>query len=170
MFSLGGYPEVGLKDARDRRDQARKLLAQGVDPSEAKKQEKASEAGEDTFEHVAREYLTKTALGLTPGYVQEVEGQLAREIFPFIGSRPIKEVTAPELLATIRRVESRGANDLARKVLQKCGQVFRYAIATGQAERNPAADLRGPRLRGNPKRGSEYQSGVPFGVSREDEP
>lgn len=144
-LSLGVYPAVGLKDARDRRDAARKLLAAGVDPSENRKAAKSasSERAANSLEVVAREWFAKFSLKWAANHADRTLRRLERDIFPWIGSRPIAEVTAPELLAVIRRIEGRGALETAHRALANCGQVFRYAIATGRAERDLSADLRG---------------------------
>lgn len=138
---MGVYPAVGLKQARDKRDAARKQLAAGIDPGLARKAERSADA--DSFEAVAREWHAKRAQGWAPGHAGKVLGRLEREVFPWVGARPAGEVKAPELLAVLRRIETRGALELAHRAHQICGQVFRYAIATGRAERNPATDIRG---------------------------
>jgi len=144
-LALGVYPIVGLKEARDRRDAARKLLAAGVDPGEHRKAEKV--AGErraaSSFEVIAREWFGKLAPTWASTHSIKVIQRLEDYLFPWLGARPIADVAAPELLACLRRVEERGAFESAHRTLQHCGQIFRYAIATGRAERNPAADLRG---------------------------
>lgn len=151
-ISLGVYPDIGLKDARDRRDEARKLIAQGVDPSENRKAAKAAtvERATNSFEVVAREWYAKFAPGWNASHGTRIIRRLERDIFPWLGGRPVSEVTAPELLASVRRIEARGANETAHRALANCGQVFRYAIATGRAERDPSQDLRGalPPVRG----------------------
>ena len=140
-LSFGMYPDIGLRDARERRDAARKALARGTDPSAARKAEKAAQA--DTFEPVAREWLSKQAAGWNPAHAGEIRRTLVRDIFPALGPRPITEIKAPELLACIRRIETRGSIETAHRALRDCGRVFAYAVSTGRAERNPAADLRG---------------------------
>ncbi len=140
-MSLGTYPEVGLKEARGKRDAARKQLAAGIDPGLVRKAERSADA--DSFEAVAREWHAKRAPGWVPGHAEKVMGRIERDVFPWLGARPVGEVKAPELLAVLRRIETRGAIETAHRALQICGQVFRYAIATGRAERDPAADLRG---------------------------
>ncbi len=144
-ISLGVYPEVSLKDARSRRDDARKLLANNVDPGEHRKAVKRVERAvtEDTFEAVAREWFAKYKPTWVPSHAERIIRRLERDLFPAIGTRPTREINAPELLTALRRIEERGALDTAHRALQNCGQVFRYAIATGRADRNPAADLRG---------------------------
>ena len=144
-LALGVYPEVSLAEARAARDGARKLLASGVDPSEARKAQKASrvELAENSFEAVAREWFAKYAPTWVDTHSDKIIRRLERDIFPWVGSRPIDKVTAPILLVCLRRIESRGAIETAHRALQNCGQVFRYAIATGRAERDVSADLRG---------------------------
>jgi integrase len=144
-LSLGTYPDTGLADARDKRDALRKLLAAGVDPSEQRKAVKA--AGEEhtanSFEVVAREWHAKQSATWVELHASRIMLRLENDVFPWLGSRPIGDVTAKELLATVNRIVDRGAVESAHRVLQNCGQVLRYAIATGRAARNPAADLRG---------------------------
>lgn len=144
-LSLGVYPDVGLKDAREQRDELRKLLAKGVDPAEHKKAKKAAklDQGANSFEVVAREWFARQSPGWAQSHADKVIQRLEKDIFPWLGSRPVKEIAAPELLAVIRRIEERGAKDTAHRALQNCGQVFRYAVATGRAERDPSGDLRG---------------------------
>lgn len=144
-LSLGVYPDVGLKDARQRRDEARKLVAAGIDPGEnrkAQRQAKTDQAA-NSFEVVAREWYAKYEPTWTEGHSSKIISRLERDIFPWIGARPIAELKAPELLACLRRVEERGALETAHRALQNCGQVMRYAIATGRADRDIATDLRG---------------------------
>lgn len=143
--SLGVYPDVSLKDARQRRDDARKLVAAGVDPGENRKAQKLARADQaaNSFEVVAREWFGKYEPNWTDGHSSKIIARLERDIFPWIGARPIAELKAPELLSCLRRVEDRGALETAHRALQNCGQVMRYAIATGRAERDIATDLRG---------------------------
>ncbi|SHM18800.1 integrase arm-type DNA-binding domain-containing protein [Rhodanobacter sp. OK091] len=144
-LSLGTYPDTGLADARDKRDAARKLLAADVDPGEQRKAVKA--AGEDraanSFEVVAREWHAKQSATWVELHASRIMLRLENDVFPWLGSRPLADITAKELLATVNRIVDRGAVESAHRVLQNCGQVLRYAIATGRAERNPVADLRG---------------------------
>ncbi|MBR8367266.1 integrase arm-type DNA-binding domain-containing protein [Burkholderia sp. AU19243] len=144
-ISLGVYPDVGLKDARDRRDEARKLLAKGVDPGEAKKAKRAAslERAANSFEVIAREWFAKYAPGWAASHADKIIQRLERDVFPWLGGRPIADIAAPELLTVVRRIEERGAHDTAHRALQNCGQVFRYAVATGRAQRDPSGDLRG---------------------------
>lgn len=142
-LALGCYPDVTLAQAREKRDEARKLLAQGVDPGAAKKAEKAAEAGADSFEAVAREWYEKQTTRWKPSHAKPVLQRLEAYVFPYLGHRPIAKVTAPEILQILRRIEDRPAVETAHRMRSVCSQVFRYAIATGRAERDPAADLRG---------------------------
>ena len=143
-LSLGVYPDISLKEARERRDEARKLLANGVDHSIARKAQLSSvSADQETFQLIAEEWFEKFKHTWTENTAKTNIERLRKDIFPFIGGRPIREITAPELLAVLRRIESRGAVETARRDLQKCGQIFRYGVATGRAERDVAADLRG---------------------------
>ena len=146
LISLGTYPDTGLKAARERRDAARKLLATGVDPSEARRAEKASNSQVATngFEAVAREWhSTVHSAQVSPGHAGRTLIRLEQDIFPWLGRLPIGEIKAPQLLEVLRRIEARGAIETAHRALQACGQVFRYAIATGRAERDLSPDLRG---------------------------
>jgi len=144
-LSLGVYPDVGLKDARDRRDEARKLLANGIDPSIERKVQKAStvERAANSFEAVAREWFARHSPGWATTHADKIMGRLEKDVFPWLGGRAIAEIKAPEVLTVLRRVEARGALDTAHRVHQNCGQVFRYAVATGRAERDISSDLRG---------------------------
>jgi integrase len=145
LLALGTYPEVSLVDAREKRTAARKQVAAGIDPSETKKALKAAkqELAENSFEVVAREWHGRQKATWTPDHADKILRHLERVIFPWIGAKPAGEIKAPELLAALRRVESRGAIETSHRIKTICGQVFRYAIATGRAERDPAADLKG---------------------------
>lgn len=142
-LSLGTYPETGLADARARHAEARKALAAGIDPGEQRKAEKAAglERAGNSFEVVAREWLAKQTW--VAGYRDKVDAWMVNDVFPYIGGKPVAEVTAPDFLRVARRIEERGAIESAHRILQNCGQVMRYAIATGRADRNPVADLKG---------------------------
>lgn len=144
MLALGCYPLISLKEARERRDDARRLLDQGIDPSQAKKALK-SEAAEDenTFERVAREWFAKFQPTWSDSHGDRIIRRFEKDIFPWMSNRPIRDILAPELLTVVQRIEARGRIETAHRALQNCGQVFRYAIATGRADRNPATDLRG---------------------------
>lgn len=145
LLALGVYPEVSLARARALLDEARKRLEAGVDPSEARKAEKRAQAAatENSFETVARAWHDKQRNAWTDTHAQSVLRRLEVDLFPALGHRPLAEIEAPELLAVMRTIESRGAYDLAHRVLAICGQVFRFGIATGHGTRNPAGDLRG---------------------------
>ncbi len=142
-LAFGVYPEVTLAEAREKRDTARKLLASGSDPAEAKKIAKATQQAnaENTFEAVAREWHTSKADRWSLRYRDEIIDTFEKDIFPYIGKRPIAEIKPLELLETLRKMEKRGALEKMRKVRQRCGEVYRYAIITGRAEYNPAPDL-----------------------------
>lgn len=146
LLSMGTYPDTGLKAARDKRDQAREQLAQGVDPSQARRVEKANKAEQapNTFEAVAREWhSTVHRAHVSDGHAARTLIRMEQDVFPWLGALPIGAIKAPHLLQTLRRIEARGAIETAHRALQACGQVFRYGIATGRAERDPTPDLRG---------------------------
>ncbi len=156
-LSLGVYPDVSLAEARVRREVARKLVAAGTDPSDERKADKAMTERErenkrradaglpaiGSFEQVAREWLAQVhGPKVSVGYAKRSRIQLEADVFPWIGSKPVSCVTAPMVLELLRKVEARGAQDTAHRVKQTCSLVFRYAIATGHAERDPVPDLR----------------------------
>ena len=145
LLSFGTYPEISIANARRKREDARKLLANGIDPGEVRKAQKTASIAvtENSFEVVAREWHGKFTPRWTAVHADTTIRRLERDAFPWIGARPIGEIKAPEVLAVLRRVESRGALETAHRVKTICGQVFRYAVATGRAERDPAADLKG---------------------------
>ncbi|MDH5763359.1 MAG: integrase arm-type DNA-binding domain-containing protein [Nitrospinota bacterium] len=143
QISLGIYPDISLKDARERRDEARKLVAKDIDPSEHRKAQKGANSGENSFEAVAREWFAKNTPNWTTDHAARIRRRLENDLFPWIGGKPIGGITVPELLAVIRRIENRGALETAHRALGNCSQVFRYAVATGRAERDPTGDLRG---------------------------
>ncbi len=144
-LSLGTYPEIGLKAARSSRDKARTLLAQGIDPSAQKKAQKAAKADRNanSFEVVAREWFDKFKPTRSEGHTSKIIARLERDIFPWIGGKPISTVTAPDVLSVLRRIESRGAIETAHRAKGDISQIMRYAIATGRAERDPCPDLKG---------------------------
>lgn len=143
--SLGTYPDTKLGKAREKRDDARRLVSEDIDPSQHKKAHKAAQAdlSAHSFKLVALEWHSKKSPTWSQIHADNIMGRLQRDVFPWLGQRPIAEITAPELLQVIRRIEERGANETAHRVLSNCGEVFRYAIAIGRAERDVAADLRG---------------------------
>lgn len=144
LLALGAYPEISLADARQRRDEARKQVANGIDPGAVRKAQKQAGTEEtETFEVIAREWHTKFSHTWTPGHAVKLLSAMTRDLFPWLGARPIKELKAPELLASLRRIESRGTLETTHRMRGLLGQIFRYAVATGRAERDPAADLRG---------------------------
>lgn len=143
LMSLGTYPNVALADARTARDEAKKLIAGGIDPAEvrkAKKREIESRFG-NTFEGIAREWYEKRFDRWSPSYAEEMIETFEKDVFPYIGSRPVAEIKPMELLAVLSVLNDRGATEKLRKVRQRCGEVFRYAVITGRAEYNPAPDL-----------------------------
>ena len=144
-LSLGQYPDVSLARARERREEARKRLADGIDPGELKKATKTQQRvrAANSFEAIAREWYAKKAPGWAESHSSKILRRLERDVFPWIGGKPIAELTAPDVLAVVRRIESRGVGETAHRALQNCGQVFRYAVATGRAVRDPTADLKG---------------------------
>ncbi len=142
-LSFGTYPDVPLKAAREKRDATRQQHAAGIDPGAARRAEKLSQAGAESFEAVAREWHEKFSSKWEPTSADRILRRFDRDVFPWIGKRPIAELRAPELLTVLRRIESRGTKETAHRIKQNCGQVFRYAVATGRAERDCTADLRG---------------------------
>ncbi len=144
-LALGVYPDVSLADARGKRDQARKRLANGIDPGAAKQAEKRTARAEthDSFEALAREWFAKYSPSWATSHSEKIIRRMERDIFPWMGKQPIAQISAQDLLAVLRRIESRGAIETAHRAHQNCGQVFRYAVATGRAERDPSGDLRG---------------------------
>ncbi len=153
-LSMGVYPEISLKDARDRRDEARKLLANDCDPGENRKVQKnaAAERSANSFEVLAREWFAQRLPRWAKSHADKIIARLENDLFPWIGQKPIAELKAVDLLECARRAEERGAIDTAHRILQNCGQIFRYAIATGRAQYNIVPDLRGslqPVVRGH---------------------
>lgn len=163
-LALGKYPEIGLKDARARRDEARKLLANEVDPAENRKQQKAAkvERAANSFEAVAREWIAKNTPAWATTHTSKIVRRLEMYVFPWLGGRPIAEITPPELLTVARRVEDAGAIETAHRILQNCGQVFRYGVATGRVTSDPTRDLRG--------KGGALQSAKPVHMAAITEP
>ena len=142
-LAFGVFPTVTLAEAREMRNQAKKVLAAGGDPGEVKKEEKAIQklSTGNTFEAIAREWHKSKADRWSLRYRDEIIDTFEKDIFPYIGKRPITEIKPLELLETLRKMEKRGALEKMRKVRQRCGEVYRYAIITGRAEYNPAPDL-----------------------------
>lgn len=144
-LALGVYPDISLKEAREKHEDMRRLLARDIDPMEIKKQKKLEVQAEvkNAFETVAREWFIKNKSVWTEKHAETIISRLQNNIFPWLGKCDISALTAPMLLEVLRRIEDRGAHETAHRVKQICGQVFRYAIATGRAERDPSFDLRG---------------------------
>jgi integrase len=142
--SLGRYPEVSLAEAREKRDQMRKLIAKGVDPVQSQKAAKEAKklAQTNSFEAVARTWFEGWKDARSPRHAEYVIRRLEADVFPVIGSRPVSEIQAPELVKMMKAIQRRGALDIAKRCYQMTGQVFRYAIAHGIAERNPAGDIK----------------------------
>lgn len=145
LLSLGTYPDVSLKDARDRRDESRKQVSAGIDPGEHRKAKKSAKEGRlaNSFEIVAREWFKKYSAHWSPTHADRTIRRFERDIFPWIGAKPVSGITAPQLLDVVRRIEQRGALETAHRALANCGQVFRYAVATARATRDPSTDLKG---------------------------
>lgn len=145
LLALGIYPDVSLAKAREKRDEARKLLADNIDPGEHRKIMKKVDGDRltNSFEIVTREWFVKHSANWVKSHGDKTIQRFERDIFPWIGNKPVSEVTPPTLLEVIRRIEERGALETAHRALSNCGQVFRYAIATGRADRDPSQDLKG---------------------------
>ncbi|MTI52848.1 MAG: DUF4102 domain-containing protein [Alcanivorax sp.] len=144
-LALGVFPEVSLKDARVAHQEARTKLDKGVDPSEERRVQKLTRnlAAADSFEAVALEWFGKVMPDKSESYRVRTRRILEKDLFPVIGQRPVGAIKPPEMLAALRRIEARGANDIAHRAKQTAGQIFRYAVVTGRAERDPSADLKG---------------------------
>ena len=144
-LSLGVYPDVSLKEARHRCEDARRLLTREIDPSEYRQALKAARAQQTTnsFEAVAREWFAKHAPNWAPSHSSRIINRLERDVFPWIGGKSVATVTTTQVLALVRRLEERGALETAHRTLRNCGQVFRYAVATGRATHDPSVVLRG---------------------------
>ena len=154
-LALGVYPAVGLVEARAARDDAKRSLAANIDPSAAKRERMrtAKVAAANTFEAVAREWHDNWKDARTPYYAGQILRRLEADVFPAIGRRPIAELKPPELLDMLRKVEKRGVNETARRLKQLVGQIFRFAIVTSRAKRDPSADLKDAlRATGEPQR------------------
>ncbi|MFV9232435.1 MULTISPECIES: tyrosine-type recombinase/integrase [Citrobacter freundii complex] len=143
LMSFGSYDLVSLAEAREKRDTARKQVANGIDPVEERKAQKLAQqlSTENSFEAICREWHSNKADRWTLAYREEIIKTFEQDVFPFIGKRPISEIKPLELLEVLKRIEKRGALEKTRKVRQRCGEVYRYAIITGRAEYNPAPDL-----------------------------
>ncbi len=144
LMSLGKYPDVSLGQARERHSEARKLLAEGVDPMAQRKAAKTAEkaAVENSFQSITAQWLEHWQDGKSPRHVDYVKRRMNADILPCLGARPIAEIEAPELVAMTMAIEQRGARDIAKRALETVGQVFRYSIAHGYSKRNPASEIR----------------------------
>ena len=144
VVSYGKYPDVGLADARERHGEARKLLAGGVDPMAQRKADKAARATVDagSFRTVALLWLDHWKIDKSAQHVDATRRRLELNVYPLLGARTIGEIEAPELVAVVKAIESRGVGDLAKRALETTGQIFRYGIANGHCKRNPAADIK----------------------------
>lgn len=145
LLSLGGYPETKLKEARDLRDDARKMIRDGDDPGAVRQARKAKAAkiDGDTFKAVALEWFAKKEKTWVPNHADRLQRLMERDIFPWLGKRSIHGIEAPEILTMLRRIEGRGAVDTSHRALQLCGNVFRYAVSTHRIKSDPCRDLRG---------------------------
>ena len=143
--SFGVYPDVGLSDAREAFKEAKGLLSRGVDPSEYKQVRKytAGLTANNTLEAVAREWFIIWKEDKSEVHSTKIAGRLEKDVYPYLGNRPIEQIEPPEILMLLRRIESRGAVETAHRVKQLLGQVFRYGVATGRAQRDQTADLKG---------------------------
>lgn len=144
-LAIGVYPDISLANAREKRDEARKLLANDADPGEVKKAQKASrlDRAANSFEVVARRWHQKGEAKWSESYAKKVIQMLGRDLFPWIGAKPVADLEAPEFLAVARRLETRGLVDAAHRSMQLCGQIMRFAVAEGLVSRDPVGDLRG---------------------------
>ena len=140
LISLGAYPDVTLKRAREKRDDARRLIADDIDPSAQRKAQRAALL--DTFEGVAKEWLALQSKSLAPETISILGARLNSALYPYLGNRPVASITAQELLIAIRRIEARGRHETAHRVRALAGRVLRYAVATGRAQHDVAADLK----------------------------
>lgn len=143
LISLGTYPAVSLSDARKKRDEAKELLAAGINPSDTRKEKKLAQQDRlgNTFESITREWYQRRYDLWSESYRTEMIATFEKDVFPYIGHRPIDSIAPMELMGVLTRLEERGATEKMRKVRQRCGEVWKYAIATGRASNNPAPDL-----------------------------
>ena len=143
LLSLGTYPEVTLKMARERRDEARRQVASGINPSEVRKTAKAVNSSENSFEAIAREWHENQKHKWADTTAKKILRRFEKDVFPLLGKKPIRDLTSPELLRVLRRIEARGIGETVHSILQDTGRIFRYALATGRADRDISGDLRG---------------------------
>lgn len=144
-LAIGVYPKVSLIDARKKRDEAKDQLANDIDPALTKaiRKQAVLHSSENTFKAIALEWHAKTSKTWAESTAHNIKRYLEKDIFPWLGNRAIKDIAAPDLLAVLRKIESRGAHEKAQRCREYAGRVFRYAVATGRAERDPSGDLRG---------------------------
>lgn len=145
LLSVGLYPEISLRVARERRDELRRKVAEGCDPSVERKALKDAllENSGNTFEAIGREWHISFSKTWVPSHAGRILSRLERDLFPWLGKKPISELTSFEILNCLRRIEKRGALETAHRALQNCGQIMRYAVATGRLERDLTVDLKG---------------------------
>lgn len=145
LLALGVYPDISLAEAREKAQVARKELSNGIDPSELRKVKKAAqfESAENSFSAIGLEWFAKQKPAWAERHSTKVQWMLEKNLFPWLGNRPVSDITPPELLSVLRRIESRGAIETAKRTKQVAGQVFRFAVATGRADRDPSLDLKG---------------------------
>ena len=148
LLAIGPYPDLSLAEARERRDEARKQLAAGIDPGSARKAAKAARIEEadrpkNIFEAVANEWLDRFSDSWVKTYSVKVRRRFEKDLFPWLGMQPMAEIKPRDILQALRRIEGRGALETARRALSECSQLFRYAVATGRAESDPTRDLKG---------------------------
>jgi len=143
LMSYGKYPDVSLVRARERHSEARKLLADGIDPMAHRKAEKTAErtANQNSFANVTALWLTHWSVGKSSRHVQQVMRRMDLDVLPCLGTRSIAEIKAPEIVEMVKAIQKRGAGDIAKRALETIGQIFRYAIAHGYAEYNPAKQI-----------------------------
>lgn len=145
LFSIGAFPSISLAAARDERERIKKLADEGIDPAVTKKEKalQTTVAAKNTFEAIGREWHSHNKSAWAERYAKDILHRIETDIFPEIGSLPITTVKPPQLLAMVRKIEERGANEIALRAVQMCGQIFRFAIVTGRAESDPSRDLKG---------------------------
>ena len=152
-LSLGIYPEISLKTAREKLDEARKLLASGVDPSAQRKAAKLAQTGEviNSFKAITLEWLAIKKEEWVPSHFSKIDARMKNDVLPWLGPMPITEIKAPDILSVLKRIQSRNAIETAHRARETIGQIFRYAIASGRAEYNPAPNLIGALKKPKPK-------------------
>ncbi|MCP9267598.1 tyrosine-type recombinase/integrase [Xenorhabdus sp. XENO-1] len=143
LLAIGVYPTVTLADARKKREEAKRLLVDGIDPNQKRKEQKQAAENDraNTFKNIALEWYGKRVDRWSASYAEEMIETFEKDVFPYIGNKPIAEIKPMELMAVLSRLNDRGATEKLRKVRQRCGEVWKYAIVTGRAEYNPAPDL-----------------------------